>query len=308
MSKRLRSLQDAQLLKDDDYTKEQRGLPVVALFRLEVQQVLDNLSNDELEMAARACYGYVQHPSIHLRQVYASRICQRYLESKKGNVDLATQKVQATLQFRKEYDLEGLMTAFDNDDSNNYAKTHLKKELSHKKFFVQGYDKQGRSTLFFIPRRTRGFDKEWHLKESLYSIERAIACSKCHDHTINAVVDFSGFSLTQHCPPMDIGKEFLKTLRSHYAGQIHKIFLLDCPTSFFILWKVFSQFVGTDTRNKIELISGEFSKKTMLTNMYSLEEMPPFMCPGGGKVRDLDLEEYLFETRFDEAFDECPQK
>ncbi len=221
-----------------------------------VQQILDNLTNDELELAARACYEYVKHPSLQDRDAYASRICHRYLESKKGNVELATEKVKKTLQFRKNYDLEGLMRAFeddDGDDEKNYYASNLQKQLSDKKFYVQGYDNEGRSTLFFIPRRTREFDKEWHLKEALYSIERAIACSQCSDYTINAVVDFSGFSLTQHSPPMDIGKEFLTTLRSHYAGQIHKIFLLDCPTSFFILWKIFSQFVGTDTRDKIEL-------------------------------------------------------
>lgn len=273
-----------------------------------VRQVLDQLSHDELETAARACYEYLKRPSRRHRDVYASRICLRYLESKKGDVALATEKVKNTLQFRKDYDIEGLMKAFDKHgdyhNNNKYDNApHLQKQLSDNKFYVQGYDKYGRSTLFFIPRNTRGFDKEWHLKEALYSMERAIACSQCRDHTINAVVDFSGFSLTQHSPPLDVGKEFLTTLRSHYAGQIHKIFLLDCPTSFFLLWKLVSQFVGTDTRDKIEFISGESSKSRLL-DLYELQEMPPFMCPGGGKVRDFDCKEYLWGLRFDEAFNE----
>jgi len=272
-----------------------------------VRTVLANLSCDELETAARACYEYVQLPSRQTRDHYASRLVLRYLNSKKGNVELATLKIRQTVQFRKEYDLEGLMKAFAQDDidddcNRNYA-TQLQKHLSEKKFYVQGFDKQGRSTLFFIPRHTRGFDKEWHIKEALYSMERAIACSHSSDHTINAVVDFAGFSLSQHAPPMDIGKEFLTILRSHYAGQIHKIFLLDCPTSFFILWKLLSQFVGTDTRAKIEFISGEGSKHKLLS-LYEIEEMPPFMCAGGGKVREFTVEEYLLERKFDEAFDQ----
>jgi hypothetical protein len=313
----------------------------------EIQGMLEHLSSEELETAARACYEYVKKNRLpclssndktkrQQRDIYASHICRRYLHSKRGDVALATRKVKKTLQFRNDYDLEGLMTAFDDKNNNSYCR--LQKNLSERKFFVQGYDKEGRSTLFFIPRNTRGFDKEWHLKEALYSIERAIACSKvwtpatctatCTSSTsseeddssssssstvnstttmiapVNAVVDFSGFSLSKHSPPMDIATQFLTSLRSHYAGQINKIFLLDCPTSFFVLWKIVSPFVGTETRNKIHFCSGAKSKAKLLTEWYDLEEMPSFMCPGGGKNRDFDLEEYLFELPFDRSFDE----
>ncbi len=53
-------------------------------------------------------------------------------------------------------------------------------------------------------------------------------------------------------------------------------------------------------------MSGESNKAT-LTDLYCLEEIPPFMCAGGGKVRGLDLKEYLWETNFDKAFDERAQ-
>jgi len=269
-----------------------------------VQEMLARLSTDEVETAARATYEYVKHPSLQTRDAYAARVCRRYLESKHGDVDLATEKVKSTLQFRRDYDLEGIMKAFE-DPNSDYA-APLQKNLSDRKFYVQGFDREGRSTLFFIPRCTRSFDKEWHLKEALYSIERAIACSKAGDSTINAVVDFSGFSLTKHCPPIDIGKEFLTTLRSHYAGQINKIFLLDCPTSFSMLWTIFSPFVGTNTRDKIKFLSGDNSKSE-LTDLYDLGEMPSFMCPGGKKNRELDIEEYLFDIPFDQAFDDTHQ-
>lgn len=305
ISKRQRSSQELDFFDLPDEEEEREGS---SSYDDSIRLVLASLSTEELETAARACYEYVQHPSLPTRESYASRLVQRYLQSKKGNIELATIKIRQTLQFRKEYDIEGLMKAFQQDDHDDnkphhdYAR-HLHEHLSEKKFYVQGFDKQGRSTLFFVPRHTQGFDKEWHIKEALYSIERAIACSRCSDSTINAVVDFAGFSITQHAPPLEIGKEFLTILRSHYAGQIHKIFLLDCPTSFFILWKLLSQFVGTDTRDKIEFISGDASKAKLLS-LYDIEEMPPFMCVGGGKVREFNVEEYLFEQSFDEAFDE----
>lgn len=270
----------------------------------DVRGVLNELGDDELETAAKTIYKYVQNPSPDTRELYATSIGRRYLDSKNGNVALATKKLKKTLQFRQDYDIEGLMTAF--EDRNSKTAQNLYNEVKDKKFYVQSYDKDGRATLYFVPRNTTRFDKEWHLKEAIYSIERAIACSKTLDGTINAIVDFSGFSIRKHSPPMDIGKEFLTTLRSHYAGQINKIFLLDCPASFNILWKIFSPFIGTNTRSKIEFLSGR-KQKAKFTKWYSVEEVPPFVHPDGCKDRDLDVNEYLFELRFDEAFDQTPK-
>ena len=271
----------------------------------DVRDLQDNLTDEELEMAARTVYDYIQHSSPSTRDLYASYVCQRYLMSKKGNVKVATQKVKKTLQFRREQDIEALMTAFEHPQSETAHQLYT--QLKAKKFYVQGYDNEGRATLYFVPRHTTHFDKEWHLKEALYSIERAVACSKATDSTINAVVDFSGFSLLAHSPPMDIGKEFLTTLRSHYAGQIHKIFLLDCPTSFYMLWRIFSPFIGTDTRSKIEFLSGPTQKMALL-NTYPLNELPTFVHPEGGMVRELDVDEYLFELPFNQAFGETITK
>jgi len=183
----------------------------------------------------------------------------------------------------------------------------LQQHLSTKKLFVQGYDKDGRSTLYFIPRLvTDGHDNEWTLKEAIYSIERAIACSSSSssmDNTINAVVDFSGFSLSQHSPPMDIGKQFLTTLRNHYAGHIHRIFLINTPFSFSLLWNMFSSFVGTQTKDKIIIVNNN-NNNDVITDLYDLKEVPSWFIPGGKKNRTLDVDEYLYTLPFDTSFNE----
>ncbi len=296
--------------------------------------ILSQLTPEELETAARCSYSYMKDPVPSQRNQYARRIAQRYLESKKGKVELALEKVKKTLQFRREIKVDDLITAFDDkgsDDDDTVSmmsddedgdrvmrqdtdeRPHLgettaqqlKAHLSSKKYFVQGFDKEGRATLFFIPRLVQSHDAEWTLKEAIYSIERAIACSKASDHTINAVVDFTGFSITQHSPPLEIGKQFMTALRSHYAGQIHRIFLIDTPYSFSMLWTVFSPFVGTSTRDKIKFVNGERCKQRELTQVYDLEQVPSWMIPGGQKNRDLDVEEYLHELPFDQSFDEA---
>jgi len=274
-----------------------------------ISYILSQLSHDELETAARASYEYLKAPFPPQRNHYARRIVQRYLDSKKGKVDLALEKVKKTLKFRRDMKIDDLITAFDHCNENDGADmpetaVQLEKHLSNKQYFVQGRDNEGRSTLFFIPRLVNGHDNEWTIKEAIYSIERAIACSRAKDQTINAVVDFSGFSMTKHSPPVEIGKQFLTTLRSHYAGQIHHIYLTDTPFSFSLLWNVFYPFVGTSTREKIKFINGARTKERELLQIYDAEEVPAWLISGGKNNRPLDVNEYLHELSFDQTFNE----
>ena len=132
-------------------------------------------------------------------------------------------------------------------------------------------------------------------------MERAIACSKClPDKSINAICDFKGFSI-KNAPPLDVGQQFLTSLRSHYAGQVHKIFLVDAPTSFRLLWNLLKGFVGTNARSKFIFVSGAH-KDQVLGEYYDPSQLPDFLQ--GTKTRELNLQEYLHEARFDQAFDE----
>jgi hypothetical protein len=275
--------------------------------------MISQLSEAEVEAAARVNYDYLilqtgpNTPfSSEERITYAKHICHRYLESKKGNKDVALSKVQATLKFRQDMDVDGLVTAFDDNNYTNDSPTNdyafqLEKHLGSQHMFVQGYDKELRATFFFIPRRVQHHHPEWSIKEALYTMERAIACSKClPDKSINAICDFKDFSL-KHAPPLDVGQQFLTTLRSYYAGQVHRIFLVDAPTSFRILWRLLKGFVGTNTRSKIIFVSGE-DKDQVLGEYYDPSQLPDFLK--GTKTRELNMQEYLHDTRFDQAFDE----
>lgn len=277
--------------------------------------MISQLSEAEIELAARADYNYLslEGPggtpfSRKERISYAKHICLRYLESKKGKEDVALAKVQDTLKFRQEMDVDGLVTAFDNDNdsnsptTNDYA-TELEKHLGTQHMFVQGYDKDQRATFFFIPRRVTHHHPEWSIKEALYTMERAIACSKCNDKSINAICDFKDFSI-KNAPPLDVGQRFLTTLRSHYAGQVHRIFLVDAPTSFRLLWRLLQGFVGTNTRSKIIFVSGEH-KEQVLGEYYDPSQLPAFLQ--GSKTRELNMQEYFYETPFDQAFDETTE-
>lgn len=263
--------------------------------------ILSKLFPNELDILARSSYQYMKSPVPSQRNIFAARVVHRILESKKGNVASTLTKVKKLIEFRREAKVDELITAFDNDSKKKFGNTTelLQKQLASKKFYVHGFDKEGRSTLYFIPRNV--FDHD--LDSAIYSIERAIACSRSLDKTINCVVDFSKFPLS-NAPSLEIGKQFLTTLRLIYAGQINRIFLVNVPFSFSILWNVFSPFVGTDTRDKIAIIrDNNKEKEKEMLDLYNPQQLPNWAVPGGKKNRSLDLHEYLFVLPFDTAFD-----
>lgn len=269
----------------------------------QIQSMLSQLTSDELEAAARSDYDYLQNPGSESSQAAARLMARRYLKSKKCPL-LALEKMKKTIAFRQQIDMDGLRLAFE-DPFSDYAEP-LEKFLASGKNFVQSYDKEGRATHVFVPRNTEQHDEEWTLKESLYTMERAIACSKAEDKSVNALIDFSGFNIMTDAPPMNLGKEFVLTLRYHYAGQVNKIFILDAPASFSWLWKVFGRFVGTSTRDKIIFVSGKKQKEAILGKHYAPDQATQWMLPLTGRMEDrkLDTHEYLWKTPFNKAFNE----
>ena len=263
---------------------------------------VSQLSDEEVETAARTSYVYLKNPKPEESDDYAKLMCQRYLRSKRGDEQVALKKMKSTLKFRQSMQVEDLMTAFDkekrddpaNDDENGSVATELQASLASKHMYVRGYDKEGRSTFVFLTRRVVSHDPEWSLKEALYTIERAIASSKADDSSISAIVDLKDFSIKK-APPMDLGKAFLTTLRNHYAGHVKQIFIVDAPRSFRWLWNVLKAFVGTSTRDKIHFVS---RKEQALEAHYQSDQIPI-----RDNMVDLDLQRYFYDVPFDRPYE-----
>ena len=293
--------------------------------------ILSQLSTREIEIAARAAsYEYLIASSSNIilfeeTKKYAKQYIERYLNSKKSskkpmNVDDVLQKITSTLQFRQEMHVEKLITCTTKDDECYYA-NRLEKQLSSKHMFVQGYDKDGRSTFIFRPKYVQhnNHDKEWTIKEAVYTMERAIASTKSPDQTINAIVDMNGFNPIKHSPPFEIGKEFMLTLRNHYAGYIHKIYIINPPASFTWIWNMFQTFVGSNTRSKINFIhtTKKHGIEQQLESSYDHDEIPSWLLESslslsssssrqksdGGIENDIDIQRYLYELPFDRTYD-----
>jgi hypothetical protein len=271
--------------------------PYDAKMTEQIRYMISQLSDDEQELAARTNYTYFTTQDPELRQAAVMHMCARYLRSKKVP-DTALAKMKETLAFRKEMNVDHLRLALRGD---NVAKCEtaqkLKSHVEHKAVYVQGYDREGRSTFIFEPHRVLEYCHEISLKHHVWTLERAIACSRHPDKTINAVINCGEFVAKHHAPPVQLAKDFFKALRSHYTGHVNKIFLVAPPRSVGFLWSVFKPFVSERTKNNVVFVT----RPNQLAEFYCVTQAKPWMLTGGLLKEDLDVEEYI-ERPFDTAY------
>lgn len=269
---------------------------------VKINEMISQLTDHEMEIAAETSYDYFKYKNGDRKDI-VRKMAQRYLDSKQKDLKVALTKMRETLAFREKVNINEIRSAFDNDNKETKSEIQvlLQHRLSKNSHYVQGYDLDGRATYIFRPRYVDEHDEEGSVKEILYTLERAIACS--NSSTINILIDFSGFSLTKNTPPPSIGKKALTLLRQHYVGQINKIFIFDAPVGFSILWNMFKGFIGKETKKKLQFITHKKKAAGIMSKWYSDEKAASWMIPKRGlKNRELDVNEYLYQLSFDEAF------
>ena len=289
------------------------------------KQMVDSLTDDEREHAARSSYKYLwksvtsKGPETkelkEERELYAMEMAMRHLTSKKGNVDVAMQKFRQAIKFRKNADLDGLRLCFqadqldlDEETRERYAlyREKLEDRMTTGRVYVCGYDKCGRAIYTIYAARTKDFDPDWFLKESLYNFERALACTEREsggvEQSITVIGNYTGFQ-SKHAAPMSISHEFMNSLRQNYPSRVKRVFLLNTPKSFLFFWSVLKPFIGTDTRKKITFINNDRQREAAFSELLSVDQATPWMLEDGQKKREFDAMEYLNQTPFDEAFD-----
>ncbi|GKY95220.1 hypothetical protein MPSEU_000485000 [Mayamaea pseudoterrestris] len=273
----------------------------------QIDDITKSLSSKELETAARTSYDYLlDTDNATLKKKSVQAAVQRVLRSK-DHCKIRTQEaLRLSLAFRQSMKIDDLRLAFSVTEGRVLQDFQpLYEHLSSGMVYVQGYDKQGRSTYVFVPSRVTNSQSEleWTIRMHVYTLERAIACSKCPEKRVNAVVNFQNFAIKNR-PPMDLGIEFLTTFRDHYSGHVNQIFLIDAPRTFLCLWTVFAPFLAAKTKKRIHFVSGKKQKRKIVGGLYENDQAPSWMLPGGTLNRSFDARSYLLVTPFDKSFAE----
>lgn len=237
-------------------------------------RMVQELSEDEREHAARSSFKYLwksvtlstaekeSKDFVETQSQMAKSMAMRFIKSKKGNYNVALQKFKSAIAFRKEMDIDGLRLCFqadklDLDDTtrDTYAmyRERLSERMTTGRVYACGYDKEGRAIYTIYAARTKDFDPEWFLKESLFNFEKALACTERGSggvkDNITVIGNYTGFQ-SKHSAPMSISHKFMDSLRQNYPGRVHRVYLLRTPTTFMVFWALLKPVSVAETRRR----------------------------------------------------------
>ena len=299
-------------------------------------QMVAELTDVEKEKAARSSYRYFiaalkGDSNVHnaARDHCAKRMARRHLVADDGNMTVALRKMKETIKYREDMEVDIIRHCFyvkhsrgweeleslrlsakkgttleGVEKSLDYHRKGLEKELSEGKLFIRGRTKFNNPLYVVLTHRfVSGFSKEWYMKYNIYTLERAIAIvEKATDGKIEKVAvafDFGQYNAKMR-PPLGLSKNLQFCLRDHYPERVEKVILIDTPFIFRAFWSLIKPFIDPNTKEKVVFVTGSEQKKEIVGNLVDQENAMPFMLPGGKLESDIDIDNYLHQTPFDQ--------
>lgn len=284
-----------------------------------LRSMLDQLTPDEIEQAARTSYQYCRATREHtvvtdlaaLRNRAAIEMLCRFWHAHKHNVDQSLKHLRATLRFRRDFHMEELRDCFHIESPR--AKMFREKIRSYVgrkgKLVVRGYDKDGRACFHFLAQNSPESNKQSHdgvVESHLYVIEKALACTERKSGGKQSIslcsVEVEGFA-AWHAPPYGDCRRMLDILSSHYPERLFRVFLINPPKLVRFLWSLLRPFIDVETKEKFQFVSGDRERIKTIGTIMDTHNTMPYQLPGGELSQPIDVDKF-FELPFDVAYDE----
>lgn len=188
--------------------------------------------------------------------------------------------LQATLAWRTEFGLNDISSWRD----------VMAIENSTGKTYVRGYTKDGHVILIMRPAKENTNDHDGNIKNLIYTMERAVACSeKLGQEKLLLVIDYQNYSLF-NAPPMKTSRQVLSILQDHYPERLLRACLVRPPMIFYAFYKMISPFVDRVTSDKVCMLTNadmnnannqlyQVADRAMLEAVFGGEDSRPFDSP-----------------------------
>ncbi|KAI2488944.1 CRAL/TRIO domain containing protein [Fragilaria crotonensis] len=295
------------------------------------QRLVDALSEEDREIAARTSYAYWyasrRGPNDHcltptIRNNMAKKEARRHLVGKGGDENLARKTLQASLEYRKEYGIDALRLCFvtnpvfATDDERILCtkfQTQIETELPKQHLIVRGMDKDSRPITVYLSRQevtsTAAFDTEAFLITRLYVAERATAAVEfltAGQEEKLTVFFRTGDYVRANAPPVSAIQKMVTLLQRNYPERLHKFVWLDAPLWMRTLFSLLRYFLDETTASKLVMVSGEEERERVVSDIVSSDQAMPFMLSDGKLGLPMEPAHYLHQVPFYCPYDETP--
>ena len=135
-----------------------------------------------------------------------------------------------------------------------------------------------------------GIVKRHFIRDMEYIVRRKLQLSNVaqrprYKHI--SILDFSGFG-TRHCSARFRGpmKEVLDQLQFYYPEAMHKMYIVNAPMAFRVLWRMVKPWLHPVTVSRIDIIGGSYHSK-LTENGIEISQLPTYL---GGNTDPADGE------------------
>lgn len=200
------------------------------------------------------------------------------------DVEKAAEMLDATLKWRKDFDVESIC--------KNWKGT-IELENATGKAYVRGHDKCGRAVVVLRPSAENTFDHTGNLHHLVYTMERAVACTKKKgQERISFLIDFDGYSIF-NAPSLSTAHDSVRILQDHYPERLQKAYFVRTPVIFLGLFRLVQHLVDSVTLSKACFLSDEDMADPHNQLLVDVDKSLLEACFGGKDHRPFRSHEYL---------------
>ncbi|KAF1938966.1 CRAL/TRIO domain-containing protein [Clathrospora elynae] len=174
-------------------------------------------------------------------RIWLTREClQRYLRATKWNLAQATQRLRATLTWRREY------------GTDKFTVDYISEENATGKQVLLGFDNEGRPCLYLLPQNQNTKETPKRVEHLVYMLERTIDLHPPGQESLALLIDFRNTG-AGGTPSLGVAKQVLDILQNHYPERLGRALLTHLPWYVNAFLKVVYPFIDPVTKSKIKL-------------------------------------------------------
>jgi len=240
----------------------------------------------------------------------------RYLRARKWNLEAAEEMIRKTAAWRKAYGLWEVRAGS--------GKDILEIQNVTGKIYVRGFDLEGRPIIVIKPRHENSSDVKGMLLNSVYAMERAVACIERYENEalrtgtfvmdgkvtstgkFVVLIECNEFSIS-NMPSPSVGSEFITIMQNHFPERLGRAFLINPPYVFMLLYNALAMFMDPITLEKFQAVDEHGTERDeRLAKTFNMETLEKDF---GGKNQitfdsKIFLNTKLNDTEFGLEFDE----
>ncbi|ONH68318.1 Phosphatidylinositol transfer protein PDR16 [Cyberlindnera fabianii] len=172
----------------------------------------------------------------------------RYLRATKWDVKSCISRIEGSLSWRREFGITG---------ENDVVTADLVSEENETgKEVVLGYENDARPILYLKPGRQNTKTSSRQVQHLVFMLERVIDYMPPGQDSLALLIDFKQYDDVQSVggakiPPVNVGRQVLHILQTHYPERLGKSLLTNIPWLGWTFLKIIHPFIDPLTREKL---------------------------------------------------------